>query len=99
VLVVSKLHSENMLSTPDPIVGHAFTVAKRFAALCKEKLHATGVSVVTNIGKDAGQAVPHFHIHVIPKYPAARRELRYTSRSEITPDEVTELSKLLSTHQ
>jgi histidine triad (HIT) family protein len=99
VLVISKVHSENMLAASDQMVEHSFTVAKRFAALCKEKLHATGISVITNIGKDAGQVVPHFHIHVIPKYPTVQRELRYNGRLEITPDEVAELSALLSVHQ
>ncbi len=99
VLVISKVHSDSLLTASDPTIGHAFALAKRFAALCQERLNATGVSVITNIGKDAGQAIPHFHIHVIPKYPAGQHELRYNGRLEITPDENAELSKLLSIRQ
>ena len=99
VLVISKAHSESLLDASDQTVGRAFVIAKRFAALCTEKLHATGVSVVTNSGRDAGQVVPHFHIHVIPKYPAGQHELRYNGRLEITADETAELSKLLSMRQ
>jgi histidine triad (HIT) family protein len=96
VLVISKAHSADMIAAPEQDVVRSFAVAKRFAALCREKLNATGVSVITNVGKDAGQIVPHFHVHVIPKYPPGQREMRYNSRMEITPDDTALLTKLLS---
>lgn len=99
MLVISKVNSENLLTASDKTAERAFAVAKRFASMCKEKLHASGVSVITNSGRDAGQVVPHFHIHVIPKYPAALREMRYNGRMELTPDAADELSKLLSARQ
>ncbi len=99
VLVIAKSHNESILDSPDPIVEHAFVVAKRYVALCIDKLNATGVSVVTNTGRDAGQAVFHFHVHVIPKYPKRPYNERYTGRTEIMPDDVAELSKLLSLRQ
>ncbi len=99
MLVISKVHSENLLTAPDLTVGHAFTIAKRFAALCTEKLNATGVNVITNIGRDAGQAIPHFHIHIIPKYPAGQHDMHYNGRSEMAPDEIATFSKLLGMRQ
>jgi histidine triad (HIT) family protein len=95
VLIISKVHSESFLDASDDAISHMFVVAKRFVAQCIDKLDATGVSVVTNTGIDAGQVIFHFHIHVIPKYPKKPYASRYTGRVEITPDDVAELSKLL----
>jgi len=95
LLVISREHHTDLITAPESDAEHAFAIAKRFAARCKDMLHATGVSVLTNSGRDAGQVVPHFHIHVIPKYPAGQREMRYNGRLEITPDDATVLSKLL----
>ena len=32
------------------------------------QLGATGVNFITKACRSAGQSVPHFHIHVIPRY-------------------------------
>ncbi|MBT5229371.1 MAG: HIT family protein [Methylococcales bacterium] len=37
-------------------------------ALVKEKHNPDGYNIGMNCGKDAGQSVPHFHCHVIPRY-------------------------------
>ena len=42
--------------------------AQEAAALIKEKLQADGLNIVQNNGETAGQTVPHFHIHIIPRY-------------------------------
>ncbi len=98
MLVISRVHSENMLAAPEEAVAHCFLVARKFAALCMEKLQATGVNVTTNIGKGAGQIIPHFHIHVIPRYPLSKRDVRYFGRAEMPPEESAMLAAQLGLH-
>jgi diadenosine tetraphosphate (Ap4A) HIT family hydrolase len=31
----------------------------------------TGLNIFQNNGLDAGQHVPHFHVHVVPRYPGS----------------------------
>jgi histidine triad (HIT) family protein len=69
MLVISKKHTADMLTADNHIISEMFLVAKKMANLSKAKLGASGVNIQTNIGKDAGQFVFHFHIHVIPRYP------------------------------
>ena len=61
------------------------TVRGRVEALVRA-LGATGVNVFTNSGVDAGQTVPHVHLHVVPRYPGgdARRVFREAD-FEVTP--------------
>jgi diadenosine tetraphosphate (Ap4A) HIT family hydrolase len=34
-------------------------------------LGATGLNIFQNNGIDAGQHVPHLHVHVVPRYPGS----------------------------
>lgn len=95
VLVISKEHHDSLLATPDETVSRMFTTAKRFAVRCKERLGATGVSVITNSGKDAGQVIPHTHVHVIPRYGPSRTHAG-SSRTELKEADAAELRILLS---
>ncbi len=67
-LVVPKEHFADMAHAPKDIIDKAFEVAQIIAQAQISQLGATGVNVLSNIGKSAGQSVSHFHIHVIPRY-------------------------------
>ena len=40
---------------------------KKLSILCKEKLNCTGINILNNSGKNAGQIVEHIHFHIIPR--------------------------------
>lgn len=67
-LVVTKQHFDSVVTTPKAILDKAFEVAQLVAQAEIKELGATGVNILTNCGKSAGQTVNHFHIHVIPRY-------------------------------
>jgi len=67
VLFISKkpLVSLQAMDTSDaPLLGHLMHVITLVAA--QEQME-TGYRVVTNIGADGGQEVPHLHFHVLGK--------------------------------
>lgn len=68
VLVIPKKHYADITEVEDEVLGKLFAVAKRIGIRQKERLGADGFNVVQNNGTAAGQTVPHFHIHVIPRY-------------------------------
>jgi histidine triad (HIT) family protein len=67
-LVMPKKHYENFLSCPNDIALKVYAVARRIGQAEIGLLGAKGVNVLTNVGEAAGQTVPHFHVHVIPRY-------------------------------
>lgn len=69
-LVIPKEHFDTYLSTPKEIVHKAFDLAQRIGQVQIKQLGAKGVNILTNCYEAAGQAIPHFHIHVIPRYEA-----------------------------
>lgn len=67
-LVISKKHYDNFLSTPKALIHQTMDVAQRIGQVQISMFGAKGVNVLTNCYKEAGQSIPHFHIHVIPRY-------------------------------
>lgn len=67
-LVLPKEHFANLCELPEDWCGRAFTLAKKVAGQITEKLGCDGFNIVQNNGEAAGQTVPHFHIHLIPRY-------------------------------
>lgn len=67
-LVIPKEHYENYLTCPQELMHKVFDVAQRIGQAEVAVLGAEGVNILTNVGKEAGQSIPHFHVHVIPRY-------------------------------
>ncbi len=65
ILIIPKQHIQSVEEiTPEnsAVVGHIFEVA---AKLAKENHLDGGFRVVSNVGKDGGQSVPHLHFHLL----------------------------------
>ena len=61
VLVIPRQAYEDAVQSDAATLGHLMKVAARFgAARCPG-----GFRLVTNIGPDGGQSVPHLHVHVL----------------------------------
>ena len=69
-LVISKQHYSNFLTTEKDIMHKVMDVAQRIGQAQMSILGAKGVNLLTNVNKEAGQSVFHFHVHVIPRYIA-----------------------------
>ena len=67
-LVVPKEHYDNFLSTPKDIMHKVMDVAQRIGQAEMVMLGAKGINILSNVNKEAGQSVFHFHVHVIPRY-------------------------------
>ena len=94
MLVISKRHSASMLEADKNDVSSMFIIAKEMAVRAKERLGADGVNVSTNIGKEAGQIIDHFHIHVIPRY--AKPKDGYATHKELSLEKKKALIEKLS---
>ena len=75
LLVIPKVHIQSVDAvTPENsgVVGHIFEVIPKIMA---EQGAKTGYRVITNIGPDAGQTVPHLHPRPQPRPPMFRAAL------------------------
>lgn len=83
-LVMPKKHYENFLDCPPETMNKVYDVAQRIGQAMVAVLGAKGVNVLTNVGEEAGQSVPHFHVHVIPRYVAGQGGFQITMKAQDT---------------
>ncbi len=86
-LVMPKKHYDNFLSCPQETMHKVFDVAQRIGQAEMQVLGAKGVNILTNVGESAGQSVPHFHVHVIPRYIGGEGGFQITMKSQDTSKE------------
>ncbi|HEY4889857.1 MAG TPA: HIT domain-containing protein [Candidatus Dormibacteraeota bacterium] len=69
MLVVPREHAVLMAEVNETVAMRTFRVARKLSSLVRGTLGATGVNLFVADGETAFQDVPHFHVHVIPRYP------------------------------
>ncbi len=83
-LVMPKKHCANFLDCDRDLMHKVFDVARRIGQAEVSVLGAKGVNILTNVGEMAGQSVPHFHVHVIPRYALGEGGFQLTMKSQDT---------------
>lgn len=68
VLVIPKIHYQDIHETPDELAGHLMKVSKIIAAAVKKAEKADGINITMNNEAAAGQVIFHSHIHIIPRF-------------------------------
>lgn len=69
MLVVPRAHAVLMSEVEDSTAMRTFRVARKLSSVARTALGASGVNLFVADGETAFQDVPHFHVHVIPRYP------------------------------
>ncbi|MFO8034412.1 MAG: HIT domain-containing protein [Candidatus Bipolaricaulota bacterium] len=67
-LVIPKSHVERLADLPEELAGPLFAAAAKVSGAQQSILGATGITLGVNDGRVAGQAVPHLHIHLVPRH-------------------------------
>ena len=68
-LVVPVEHTRDLLSAGPTSLAATIALAQRVARAMRGGLDATGTVLLQASGTDAGQSVPHLHVHVVPCWP------------------------------
>src|SRR5204862_1022606 len=85
MLVVPREHAVLMSDLNETAAMRTFRVARRLGALVRDTLGAGGVNLFVADGEVAFQDVPHFHIHVIPRYTGDGFSLTFPPSYEKPP--------------
>ena len=67
-LIIPKEHHKDLLDMPDNLLAEITKTAKKVAKAVIKATGADGFNIGQNNGKAAGQAVMHFHLHIIPRF-------------------------------
>lgn len=68
LLVISKAHAKTIYEIADEDLSRSAVVAKRIALAVEKALQPEGLNLLQANGRAAFQSVPHFHLHLIPRW-------------------------------
>lgn len=68
LLIIPRMHAENLFEVPNDTLMHLIKVSKQLAKAAKQALQADGIKIAQFNGAEAGQTVFHYHMHVVPAY-------------------------------
>ena len=68
LLIAPNHHYQSIIDIDEAVFTRLYLAARRHANALIDGFGATGVNIYQNSGISAGQTVPHFHIHVVPRY-------------------------------
>ena len=75
-LIIPKKHFVNIIELPAILGNELLDVIKKVAGI-RFKEGAEGFNIIVNNGKEAGQVVMHFHVHVIPRKKGEKARIRF----------------------
>lgn len=67
ILVIPKEHCENILDCTYDALGRTMDTVKKVSNHLTDECGYDGVDILNANGSAAGQTVPHFHMHIIPR--------------------------------
>jgi histidine triad (HIT) family protein len=86
VIVVSKQHAPLLTDLDEDIAAHAMRIARRIAeAIRRSGLKCDAINLYVADGEAAGQEVPHFHLHVYPRFNGDGFGFKYDKSKHFVP--------------
>ena len=67
MLAIPKRHFESILDCDGETLNRLMRTVKLVATHCVKNCGYDGVNLLNANGESAGQSVPHFHIHIVPR--------------------------------
>ena len=80
LLIIPNRHLSTVLDLDAATLEAVGIEAQLLSRALVERFQATGINIFQNNGVDANQHYPHYHLHVVPRYPGSDPTRIYTER-------------------
>lgn len=88
LLLVPRHHVATLYELSEADASHLLPVASRLGRALKRAHQADGLTLLQNNERAAGQAVFHFHLHLIPRHAGVEIFRRVVETHRATPEEL-----------
>lgn len=88
-LILPKEHYRDLCGLDEETAKRVLPLAAKIGNAMQQSLGCAGFNVVQNNGKEAGQTVFHFHVHLIPRYEGGPVMVSWMP-GEASPEELTQ---------
>lgn len=93
-IILPKNHFAIIEQIPDSILGKMFNAANKISNVVFQALGAQGTNVIAPNGIPAGQTIPHFMIHVLPRSESDGLDLSWDPKPSSPEDLEDSMQKL-----
>lgn len=80
LLIVPREHFTELHDMPAAQCGRLFSCLPKLCRALVDVTKAVGFNVLVNNGREAGQVVPHVHVHIIPRHPTDELGYRWNTK-------------------
>lgn len=94
-LIIPKEHFDDIFEIDSETAGRLFSLATHIARALKTELNCDGLNVLQNNGTIAGQSIPHFHLHLIPRYQSDGLNVTFEAKDPADKEELAILAENL----
>ncbi|MFA5406382.1 MAG: HIT family protein [Candidatus Nanoarchaeia archaeon] len=96
LLVMPKEHYKTITDMPCKLNKHLAGVVWELVLRLQKTLDPPGIKIIQNNNEAAGQEVPHYHIHLLPRYEGdGERYKETTLRTKANKDKLLKLQEKL----
>ena len=93
LLIIPNRHLSTVLDLDSGTLEAVGAEAQLLSRTLVDHFGATGINIFQNNGVDANQHHPHYHLHVVPRYPGSDPTRIYSER-DFVPISIAEQRKL-----
>ncbi len=93
-VVIPKKHGATIFDFSEETLAAVMKGVKKTAERVRDTLNPDGFSIGLNHGEVAGQAVPHLHVHIIPRWKNDKGGNMHSIVKQENMRPVTEIAKL-----
>lgn len=92
-MIIPNRHLSTLLDLDAATLEAVGIEAQSLGRALVEGFDATGINIFQNNGSDANQHYPHYHMHVVPRYPGSD-PTRIYSEKDFVPISIAEQREL-----
>lgn len=93
LMVVPKRHVNSMIDLEDEERNRLFKMVSKVEKLQREVVEPAGIDVGMNIGKAAGESIPHLHVQLVPIYEKDRGFMETSLGTKVMKKSIKEMKK------
>ena len=88
-------HYQDFYEIPEEVAANALKLAKKLMVKMTENLKCDGFNIFQN-NKEAGeQTVPHYHMHLVPRYNGDIKLFGYTPKEVTKEDQIKTMEEII----
>jgi len=95
ILVLPKAHHETIFDMNEQLAGEIMKVVWKVANVLRKSVEPDGMNILQNNYAAAGQVVPHFHMHLIPRNQGDGLRLGRWNAKQADPNQLKTLAEEL----